>query len=114
MTGGRSWGPFEIKISALRVGGAGIVTNRFELHLDYGLRIKARGPAPQTFTAQLAAFIIGRHLPDSGVGWCLSTERALQGGGCWAMLAAVCVGPEGSHELVKASLAELNELFGSC
>lgn len=105
-------GPFEIELQALRLGDAGLVTNPFELYLDYGLRIKARSPAPQTLVVQLSAGVVGEHLPiDGGLGWYLPTARALSGGSYGAMPAVACVGPEGGQELVEASLAELNALF---
>lgn len=105
-------GAFEIELQALRIGDLGLVTNPFELFLDYGLRIKARSPAPQTMAIQLSAGIVGEHLPiDAGLGWYLPTERALSGGSYGAMPAVACVGPEGGQELVEASLAELNTLF---
>lgn len=105
-------GPFHIELHALRLGDVGLVTNPFELYLDYGLRIKARSPAPQTMTVQLAAGIVSEHLPiDGGLGWYLPTERALSGGSYGAMPAVACVGPEGGQELVEASLAELTRLF---
>lgn len=105
-------GPFDIEIHALRLGDLGLVTNPFELYLDYGLRIKARSPAPQTMTVQLAAGIAGNYLPiDGGLGWYLPTAKALGGGSYGAMPAVACVGPEGGQELVEASLIELNALF---
>ncbi len=44
-------------------------TNRFELFLDFGIRIKARSPAVQTFVIQLAA-------NDGWTGHYLPSERA--------------------------------------
>lgn len=98
----KPWPAVPVEFHGLRVGDMGIVTNPFELFLDYALRIKARSPAAQTMVVQLAA---GRSLY-------LPTERALRGGH-YSALPAVCeVGPEGGHELVEASLAVLGELFG--
>lgn len=105
-------GPFQIEINAVRIGDAGLVTNPFELFLDYGFRIKARSPAAQTLVAQLSGGVVGEHLPmDGGVGWYLPTARALEGGHYSAMPAVACVGPEGGQELVEASLAVLDALF---
>jgi len=95
------WPALPVELHGLRIGELGMVTNPFELFLDYGLRIKARSPAPQTMVVQLAA----------GRGMYLPTERALRGGH-YSALPAVCqVGPEGGQELVEASLAMLGELF---
>ena len=43
-----------IEINILRIGDIVMATNPFELYLDYGMRIKARSPATQTFLVQLA------------------------------------------------------------
>lgn len=93
--------PVPVEVHALRVGDVALATNPFELFLDYGLRMKARSPAAQTFIVQLAA---GRcsYLP---------TARAVQGGGYGAMPAVSAVGPEGGQELVEATLQMLRELF---
>jgi hypothetical protein len=93
--------PVGHELHALRIGSAGLVTNPFELYLDYSLRIKARSPAAQTFVVQLAA----------GWGWYLPTERAVSGGSYGAMPAVSQVGPEGGQEWVEASLVELQALF---
>ena len=93
--------PVPAEVHALRLGDLAIVTNPFELFLDYGLRIKARSPAPQTLTVQLA----------TGLGFYLPTARAV-GGGHYGASPVVCrVGPEGGQQLVEASLAMLAELY---
>ena len=46
--------PLPIEIHALRGGDIAKVTNPFELYLDYGIRIKGRSPAIQTFVVELA------------------------------------------------------------
>ncbi len=99
--GTRTPPPFTMEMHALRLGELGVVTNPFELFVDYGLRIKARSPAPQTAVIQLAA----------GPGWYLPTERAVRGGGYGAMPAVCKVGPEGGQELVEHSLQALAALF---
>jgi hypothetical protein len=90
-----------VEVHALRIGDAAIVTSPFELFLDYALRIKARSPAAQTLTVQLAAGDL-MYLP---------TERAVRGGGYGAMPAVSYVGPEGGAELVEASLQMIQETF---
>ncbi len=92
--------PVSAHIHALRIGDAVVVTNPFELFLDYGLRIKARSPAAQTFVVQLA-----------GRGFYLPTERAVQMGGYGAMPAVSATGPEGGGELVEETLALIRDLF---
>lgn len=43
------------QLHIVRLGDVAFATNRFELFLDYGIRIKARSPAVQTFVVQLTA-----------------------------------------------------------
>ena len=93
-------GPMPVELHALRIGDVALVTNPFELYLDYGLRIKARSPALQTFVAQLA-----------GPGTYLPTERAVAGRSYGALPANTPVGPEGGGELVEVTLRRLNELW---
>ncbi len=94
--------PVAVELHALRIGEGVIVTNPFELFVDYGLRIKARSPAAQTVVAQLAA----------GLGWYLPTQRAVEGGGYGAMPAVSIVGPEGGAELVEHSLGLIGKVMG--
>src|SRR5574340_1775725 len=91
--------PFPVELHVLRIGDLALATNPFELFLDYGLRMKARSPAPQTATVQLAA----------GRGSYLPTARAVRGGGYGAMPAVSSVGPEGGQELVEATLEMIRE-----
>ncbi len=92
----------DVELHTLRIGEAVLATNPFELYLDYGLRIKAQSPAPQTVLAQLTA---GRmsYLP---------TERAVQGGHYGAHPAVAPVGPEGGQTLVEETLAAIREVWG--
>lgn len=75
-------------------------TNPFEFYLDYGLRIKARSPAVQTFIVQLA-----------GSGTYVPTSRSVAGGAYGAVPATTLIGPEGGQELVEKTLEIINELF---
>ena len=95
--------PVPVEIHVLRIGDLVLATNPFELFLDYGLRIKARSPAPQTAIVQLAA----------GRGSYLPTERAVRGGGYGAMPAVSTVGPEGGQELVEETLGMIQEVWGA-
>jgi hypothetical protein len=92
--------PFPLELHVVRIGDAVLATNPFELFLDYGLRIKARSPAPQTILMQL-----------TGRGMYLPTARALGAGGYGANPVVAAVGPEGGGELVEATLAEIQKLF---
>mgnify|MGYP007111981061 CR=1 FL=1 len=59
--------PFEVHV--LRLGDIAFATNPFELYLDYGMQIKGRSKATQTFLVQLA-----------GPGSYLPTPRSIAGG----------------------------------
>ena len=87
-------------VHLLRVGDVAFATNPFELFLDFGLRIKARSKAVQTFVVQLA-----------GTGGYLPTARALAGAGYGAEAVDNQVGPEGGQVLVEETLAGLNEMW---
>ena len=92
---------FETEIHALRVGDSAIVTNPFELFLEYGLRMRARCSAKQLLIVQLAC--------DEGL--YLPTERAIGGGSYSAIVASNLVGPEGGTLLVGHSVALVESLF---
>ena len=89
-----------VEVHVLRIGDIVMATNPFELYLDYGIRIKARSPAVQTFLVQLA-----------GSGTYLPTARAVAGGAYGAVPASTLIGPEGGQELVEATLDLINELW---
>ena len=44
---------FEMELHVLRLGDVAVATNPFELFLDFGMRMKTRCKAPQTFIVQL-------------------------------------------------------------
>lgn len=89
-----------IEIQVLRIGDAVFATNPFEMYLDYGMRIKARSPAVQTFVVQLA-----------GSGSYLPTERSIAGGAYGAVPASTLIGPEGGSELVEGTLDLIKKAF---
>ena len=93
--------PFGMELHVVRVGGAAFVTNPFELYLDYGLRMKARSKAKQTFVVQLACAYSG-YLP---------TARAIAAGSYGAEPASNRVGPEGGQELVERTLALVTQFW---
>lgn len=99
--GRRPAAPVPAELHAVRLGDLVLVTNPFELFLDYGLRIKARSPAPQTAVVQLA-----------GSGFYLPTARAVATGGYGAMPAVAAAGPEAGALLVEATLAMIGEVLG--
>ncbi len=89
-----------VEIHVLRLGDVAIATNPFELYLDYGMRIKGRSPAVQTFLVQLAGS--GSYLPVS---------RSVAGGSYGAVPASTLIGPEGGQELVEKTLDMISSLW---
>ncbi|HYF34524.1 MAG TPA: hypothetical protein VD994_04480 [Prosthecobacter sp.] len=93
-------GSYGMELHTLRLGDVAIATNDFELFTDYGVQMKARSPAVQTFVIQLA-----------GPGSYLPTERAVKGGGYSAVIQSSHVGPEGGQVLVERTVEALNHLW---
>jgi hypothetical protein len=89
-----------IEVHVIRIGDVVIATSPFELYLDYGIRIKARSPATQTFLVQLC-----------GSGSYIPTARSISGGGYGAVPASTLVGPEGGQELVEKTLELINSVW---
>jgi hypothetical protein len=99
----RSQKPTDVhptEVHVLRIGDCAIATNQFELYLDYGVQMKARSPALQTFVIQLA-----------GAGSYLPTARAVPGGAYGAIPQSNKVGPEGGRMLVEETLKTIGELW---
>ena len=95
--------PFKMELHVLRLGDVAIATNAFELFTDYGIQIKARSPALQTFVIQLAGSTeMGSYLP---------TKRAVQGGGYSAIAQSNEVGPEAGQILVDRTVDRINALW---
>ncbi|MBO3803836.1 MAG: hypothetical protein JTT11_08235, partial [Candidatus Brockarchaeota archaeon] len=92
---------YPVELHALRLGEVAMATNPFELFLDYGLRIKARSRALQTFVIQLACDC-GMYLP---------TERAVRAGGYGAEVLVSKVGPEGGQILVNRTVDLINGMW---
>jgi hypothetical protein len=92
---------YETELHVLRLGDVAIATNPFELFLDFGIRIKARSSALQTFLVQLAC----------GTGGYLPTAKAVAGKSYGAEPASNLVGPEGGQALVDATVEEIARLW---
>jgi hypothetical protein len=95
-------GPFIMELHAIRLGDVAIATNVFELFTEFGIQIKARSRALQTFLIQLA-----------GPGSYLPTARAVRGGGYSAIAESNLVGPEGGQVLVDRTVELINSLWPS-
>lgn len=93
----------EAEVHTLRLGDIAFATNPFELYIDYGLRLKARSPAEQTFVVQLACDSLG-YLP---------TERGVAGGHYSAEIMSNLVGPEGGRRLVERTVEALQGIWSA-
>ena len=92
---------YTMELHVMRLGDVALATNPFELFLDYGLRIKARSSALQTFVVQLAA----------GCGSYLPTRRALAAKSYGAGAADNLVGSEGGQALVNRTLEVIDKMW---
>jgi hypothetical protein len=95
-------GILPAELHVLRLGDVGMATNPFELYVDYGVRIKGRSPAVQTFIVELA-----------GSGSYLPTERAIAGEAYGAIPRTSIVGSSAGDTLVETTLEMLDELWQS-
>lgn len=94
----------SMTLHAIRLGDMAFATHRFELFLDYGIRIKARSPAVQTFLIQLTA----------NAGWdgtYLPSGRAVAGKGYGGGVYDNEVGPQGGRVIVEETVKALNALW---
>ncbi len=92
--------PAELHV--IRIGDVIIATNPFECYLDYGVQIKARSPAIQTFLVQLA-----------GQGSYLPTARSVNGSGYGSAPSSSLVGPAGGEELVEWTVKAITTIIAS-
>lgn len=91
---------YPVEIHVVRLGDLVVCSNPFELFCEYGIRIKARSPATQTFVVQMSGF--GSYLP---------TERAQAGGHYSAVPQSNVIGPEGGRMLVDETVKIIEELW---
>lgn len=89
-----------VEAHVIRLGDVTFATSPFEYYLDFGVQIKARSAAVQTFVIQL-----------SGSGTYCPTLRAIAGQSYGAVPASTPVGPEGGHELVEWAVAAIDGLW---
>lgn len=92
--------PYVMELHVLRVGDVAIATNPFELFTEYGIQMKSRSPALQTFVIQLA-----------GPGSYLPTAEAVRGGGYSAIVESTQVGPRGGQVLVDRTVERINAMW---
>lgn len=93
----------EVESHIIRLGDVVFATSPFELFVDYGMHIRCRSRALQTFLVQLA--------DGSNNGFYLPTQRALDAGHYSALIKSNWVGPEGGARLVDETVGAINALF---
>ena len=91
---------FPMELHAIRLGDVAIATSNFEVFLDFGLRIKARSRALQTFVVQLC-----------GDATYLPTAKAVAARSYGAEVASNLIGPEGGQELVERTIELINPMW---
>lgn len=92
---------YTMELHTIRLGDVAICTNPFELYTEYGIRIKARSKAVQTFVVQLAC-ASGAYLP---------TQEAVRGGHYSTAVYSNLVGPEGGNVLVDQTVEAINAMW---
>ena len=84
-----------------RVGNAVIITNPFELFVEYNHRIRARSKAPQVLNVQLT----------NGTGGYVPTRAAIKGGSYSSKPASTKVDADGGDQLVETYVRMIDEMF---
>lgn len=92
---------FTMELHTVKLGSIVFVTNPFELFLDFGLQMKSRSMAEQTFVIQLSC----------GSSAYLPTERAEQLGGYGGLIVNGVVGSDGGKLLVDETVKSINQLL---
>ncbi|HRU05674.1 MAG TPA: hypothetical protein P5137_07850 [Candidatus Brocadiia bacterium] len=91
---------YPVEFHVIRLGDMAFATNPFEYYIDFGVQIKARSKAVQTFLIQL-----------TGSGTYVPTQRAVAGKSYGAVPASTPVGPEGGRELAEKTIAVIEQLW---
>ncbi|MFG0333811.1 MAG: hypothetical protein ACF8TS_10650 [Maioricimonas sp. JB049] len=92
--------PYRMELHAIRLGDIAIATNDFELFTQFGIQMKSRSRALQTFLIQLA-----------GPGTYIPTAVAAAGGGYSAIVESNVVGAEGGQVLTDRTVELINSLW---
>jgi hypothetical protein len=93
---------YPMELHVIRLAEVAIATNAFELYTDYGVQMKQRSPALQTFVIQL-----------TGPGSYLPTARAVAGGAYGAVPQSNKVGPKGGKVLVDRTVEVIKQQWAA-
>lgn len=88
------------EVHVLKLGNIAIATSPFEYYLDFGIQIKLRSPATQTFLIQLA-----------GEGTYIPSPRSVQGGGYGSVPASNPIGAAGGQLLADYTVRMIRSLW---
>jgi len=91
-----------IGVHVIRIGDMAIATNPFELYLDFGIQMKTRSKAVQTFVVELSSGPGGGYLP---------THRSVAGGAYGAIPQSTMIGPDGGRVLVNKTLEIIESMW---
>ncbi|MGC9317379.1 MAG: hypothetical protein ACP5KN_05000 [Armatimonadota bacterium] len=89
-----------VRVHVVRLGDVAFGTNPFEYYLDFGIYIKARSPAVQTFLVQLAGS--GSYVPSA---------RSIAGGGYGSVPASTPIGPAGGRQVAEVTIETIQEMW---
>lgn len=89
-----------VEVHVIRLSSMAFATSPFECYLDFGIQIKVRSPAVQTFLVQLA-----------GAGTYLPSPRSVVGGGYGSTAVSNSVGAEGGQQFVDYTVRMLHSLW---
>jgi hypothetical protein len=92
---------YAMELHTMRLGDVAVCTNPFELYTEFGVRIRARSKAVQTFVVQLAC----------GSGAYVPTVEALRGGSYSTAVYSNLVGPQGGDSLVEQTVEAINAMW---
>jgi len=89
-----------VQLHVIRLGNVAIATNPFEYYLDFGIHIKCRSEATQTFLVQLA-----------GRGTYVPAERSTRGGGYGSIPASNPFGPAAGRAIAQRTVEIITALW---
>lgn len=91
---------YTAEVHVVRIGDIVLCTNPFELFTEFGIQMKSRSKALQTFILQLV-----------GPGTYVPTKEAVRGGHYSAIIQSNRVGPEGGQLLTDRTVQMINKLW---
>lgn len=91
---------YPVEVHVMRIGDVVVCTNPFELFTEFGIQMKSRSKALQTFVLQLV-----------GLGTYVPTKEAVKGKHYSAIVQSNLVGHEGGQILVDRTVELINNLW---